>query len=243
MNPVKISITINQAQVVAMGLNVDIIDLALLDYCQNYLLSAKAKRTLVDGKVYVMVSPTDIINDMPLLGLTTSKSINNHIDSLIEAGLLERCPDNQKLRGTYICQGVRYDEYIGINAIPYAAPAPAPAAPAAVVVKKKPYEFDDLKLPHTEPRFIEWLDKLALEDVWKKKSRQAWVMAFNALAKYPEPIASTAIAICIDRKYRGIFPDSVKPEDVNRYLYPRGTAPAKTAASPGTRPVNIEDLM
>lgn len=243
MNPVKISISINQAQVVTLGLELDLIDLALFDYCQSYLLSSKSNKTLVEGKIYVQVRPEHIIADMPLLGLTTTKSINNHIDALIGAGLLERCPENQKLRGTYICAGYRYDEYIGIKegeVVEKRMETPAPT------VQKKPYEFEGLALPHNTERFIEWLDKLAQEPLWKKKSKQAWTMAFNALKKVAEPIACTAIAISIDRQYRGVFPESVRREEINKYLngnyYGRSDRQTPTCA-PVPKKVDIEDIM
>lgn len=237
----KITITINQAQAVQMGLNVDLVDLALLDYCQNYLLSTKAKRVFVADHLYVQVNPSDIINDMPLLRLATTKSINNHIDSLVDAELLERCPDNQKLRGTFIGAGRRYDEYIGIEAVSAPSTTVKPTVEAPKVIKK-PYEFEGLDLPHTEPRFIEWLDRLAQEDIWKKKSRQAWTMAFNSLKRVPEPVASTAIAITIDRHYRGVFPESVKPDEVTRYLYP-ASAPAQQKPQTTVRSVKLDDIM
>lgn len=107
----KYSININQKAIIDMDLNIDIIDMAIYDCVVSFMFTDKCRKIEVGGVIYYWVSSTFIIQELPLVGITTERGISKRIDKLIDCGLLERCPCNQSLKGTFYKVGKRYKEY------------------------------------------------------------------------------------------------------------------------------------
>ena len=97
----KYTISINQQAVVSMGLNEDFIDLCIYDCITSFMFTEQCRKVTIQNETYYWVSPSLIISEMPLLGISTERGINKRIDNLVEAGLLMRCPDNQSLKASY----------------------------------------------------------------------------------------------------------------------------------------------
>lgn len=91
--------------------SLDIVDLALFDAIKSFVLSEKAETITFERQVYYWISPSLLIETMPILGITTARGINKRIDNLIEAKLLERCPNNQSIKRTYFRMGENYNKY------------------------------------------------------------------------------------------------------------------------------------
>ena len=89
----------------------DVVDLALYDAIKSFILSDKCETIIINHQVYYWVSPTHLIEEMPILGINTTRGINVRIDKLIGAELLERCPQNQSTRKTYVKMGRKYNLY------------------------------------------------------------------------------------------------------------------------------------
>lgn len=108
----KYTISINQQAVVSMGLNVDFIDLCIYDCITSFMFTEQCRKVTIQNETYYWVSPSLIISEMPLLGISTERGINKRIDNLVEAGLLMRCPDNQSLKASYYKVGSNYSKYM-----------------------------------------------------------------------------------------------------------------------------------
>ncbi len=108
----KYNIYINQYAAHSMGLKVDFDDLIILDVISSGILSGHYVRTIVDNIDYYWIQPKAIINEIPLMGITSASSLRRRIDNLVNAGLLERCPDNEVLNKCFVKLGSRYEEYV-----------------------------------------------------------------------------------------------------------------------------------
>jgi len=104
----KFNININQKGVIDNNLNVDIIDMAILDYFKSMMMWPMIIKETFDNQQYFFISPNKIIDDMPILGITSTRGINKRLDKLIEANLIKRCPYNQKKHKSFFCMGDNY---------------------------------------------------------------------------------------------------------------------------------------
>lgn len=105
-------ITINQKAVIECGLNVDIVDMAIFDFMKSYSASPKCTKVFFENKFYFYLSSSVILERMPMLGISTKRGIGKRIDNLINAGLLERHPNNQEIGKAMYTFGSMYDRYI-----------------------------------------------------------------------------------------------------------------------------------
>ena len=72
----KYNISINQLASYEKGLGLDLIDLALFDFVQSFVHSGRCECISMDGKPYFWISPQLVIEEMPILGITTTRGIN-----------------------------------------------------------------------------------------------------------------------------------------------------------------------
>lgn len=94
-----------------MGIDLDLVDLALFDFIRDFIDSGRSECASVNGKPYFWISPSYIIQEMPILGIKTTRGINLRIEKLISEGMLLRGPENKSKRRTYIAFGPRVGEY------------------------------------------------------------------------------------------------------------------------------------
>lgn len=109
----KYTITINQKAIVELGLQdkLDFIDLAIFDFITDFMLCEDCKKMNVGNEQYFWIKADLIIENLPLLGITTTRGINKRIDKLVDCELLERCPDNQVLHQSFYKAGKNYKKY------------------------------------------------------------------------------------------------------------------------------------
>lgn len=107
----KYSININQQAALELGLNVDIIDLAIFDFIKDFVNSKKCVRTQTDEGVFFWVSHKTIIEQLPLINITTPRGIAKRVENLINAGLLKKYSKCDELSRTLYTFGEKYDEY------------------------------------------------------------------------------------------------------------------------------------
>lgn len=109
----KFTVNINQKAIVDLGLQgkVDFIDLAIYDFITEFMLCDDCVNIQIADTKYFWIKPELIIENLPLLGITTPRGINKRIDNLVECGLLERCKDNQSLHQSFYKVGVNYKAY------------------------------------------------------------------------------------------------------------------------------------
>lgn len=109
------TITINQLAVIRLGLKLDVVDMAVFDYIKNFVNSSKCERLHLNGETFFWISHNKIIEDMPILGINTSAGVIKRINKLIDAELIERYPDCDKIRRTYYKFGRNYDRMLFIS--------------------------------------------------------------------------------------------------------------------------------
>ena len=109
----KFTVSINQKAIVDLGLQdkLDFIDLAIYDFITEFMLCDDCQKMIVGNEQYFWIKADLVIENMPLLGITTTRGINKRIERLIEYDLLERCPDNKNLRQSFFKVGKLYREY------------------------------------------------------------------------------------------------------------------------------------
>jgi len=109
----KFIVNINQKAVVDLGLQgkLDFIDLAIYDFVIEFMLCDDCHKINIGNEQYYWIKADLIIENLPLLGITTARGVNKRIEKLIECNLLERCPDNKNLRQSFFKVGKLYKEY------------------------------------------------------------------------------------------------------------------------------------
>jgi len=109
----KYSININQKAIIDLGLQdkVDFIDLAIYDFITEFMLCDECRKLNIDNIQYFWVKSDTVIENLPLLGITTARGISKRIDKLVNCGLLERCEDNQTLHQSFFKVGKNYQAY------------------------------------------------------------------------------------------------------------------------------------
>ena len=109
----KYIVNINQKAIVDLGLQdkLDFIDLAIYDFITEFMLCDDCQKMIIGNEQYFWIKSDLILENMPLLGITTARGINKRIEKLIEYDLLERCPDNKNLRQSFFKVGKLYNEY------------------------------------------------------------------------------------------------------------------------------------
>lgn len=111
------TIAINQLAVMMAGLNLDIVDLAIFDFVKCFAHSNKCMKIQTEGGQYFWISHAKIIEELPILGISTGAGIIKRINKLIDAELLERHPNCEMMKKTFYRFGRNYDKmcFIDLN--------------------------------------------------------------------------------------------------------------------------------
>ena len=82
----------SQEKLVSLGL--DVIDALLLNWFANFFAGKMEKQIFKDingsNKIYGWVKISKIMEDLPVIGISTEKGIRNRFDAFVEKGILER---------------------------------------------------------------------------------------------------------------------------------------------------------
>lgn len=105
----KWNILINQRAAVELGLELDIIDLAIFDYIKGFVLSNKCMKVNTEDGTFYWVSHKNIKDAMPLLNIKSDQGIINRIKNLIDAGLLVKYSRCEEFGKTLYTFGPTYD--------------------------------------------------------------------------------------------------------------------------------------
>ena len=97
----KYIININQKAIMSLGLDLDIIDMAIFDEVYCYMHSSRRQKLITPEGEFFLILPRDIIDDMPLLGVKSEAVIRRHLAKLADAGLLVRYSQNQQIGRSY----------------------------------------------------------------------------------------------------------------------------------------------
>ncbi len=90
----KAFLTINQKAFMSIAkeknIKVDYIDGALFDWIKTFTHSQKALKMLIDNKLFIWVSYTAIIDDNPMMNISSNDVVARRLNKLVELGLLEK---------------------------------------------------------------------------------------------------------------------------------------------------------
>lgn len=105
----KYNININQRAVVDLGLDLDLTDMAILDFMSEFAHTEECEKAWVDAKgaCAYWFSTKLILEQLPILRIT-ERAVRQHISNLIDAGLLERYGDPRRTQKSYFLFGPTY---------------------------------------------------------------------------------------------------------------------------------------
>lgn len=125
---------LQQQLLVELGLGAA--DALILRWYIDFRGSGRMTAETVDGHVYYWVSYARVIEDLPILGIKTTKNIARHLDRMVEAGILRKHV-KRKLAGTYsmFAIGENYERLFAPpdNNVPSPPDTDVPSAPDADV--------------------------------------------------------------------------------------------------------------
>ena len=122
----KYNISINQEAVISLGLDLDIIDLAIFDCIAGMLNSARFPYVTIpsEGRIFKWISTKAILSDLPLLKIG-EKAVKTRVDKLVNCGLLIKYIWKEDGNKPYYTQGELFDsvfykswnenEWVGIS--------------------------------------------------------------------------------------------------------------------------------
>lgn len=103
------TITINQLAVIKAGLDLDVVDMTIFDFIKHYAHSETCMKLQTESGTYFWISHNVVIQELPILGISTGAGIVKRINKLIDAGLLARHPNCDLMRKTFYKFGPKYD--------------------------------------------------------------------------------------------------------------------------------------
>lgn len=108
----KFSININQKAAVDSGLSLDIVDLAIFDFIKDFVLTRACRKVIDKYGEWFWISNKIIIEQMPVLGITTEKGMRKHMNKLCSEGVLERHPDCVSAKKSLYKLGEKFEELL-----------------------------------------------------------------------------------------------------------------------------------
>lgn len=88
-----------------LGLKLDFNDMAILQCIYDFAVSGYAETTKYNGEIYYWISHNLILQELPMLGITSKRGIISKIQKLIDAELIIKHPNCQELGRTYYAFG------------------------------------------------------------------------------------------------------------------------------------------
>ena len=101
----KYTVNINQAAAMRLNAELDFNDIAVLEFIKDFATSGVAETTVHGAKAYYWVSHQLILDELPMLHIQSKSGIKKRVERLIDAGLLVKHPDCDKLGRTFYAFG------------------------------------------------------------------------------------------------------------------------------------------
>lgn len=109
----KYTITINQKACIDMGLDLDIVDMAILDVVSSFANSTRCKKKIVGNNIFYYFHYSLIVKDLPIIGINNRTSIYNRFKKLQIAQIIIPHINNQSHKESYFAFGPNYDLIYG----------------------------------------------------------------------------------------------------------------------------------
>lgn len=121
----KFNININQKAIINNGLDIDLVDAAIIDCLRNMFAASWCSEMVINGIAYKWIAATKVVEEMPLLKLKKN-AVQKRLRNIEALGLIERSPENQsmgrsffratrKLDLLFSSQGADTDMHLGKN--------------------------------------------------------------------------------------------------------------------------------
>jgi len=104
----KYNININQKAIIDLNLDLDVVDMAIFDFIKDFSNSNNCTKVLINGKQYFWISHSKVINDLPIIRISTRQGILKRINKLIDAKLIDRADGD--IQRSYYCFNENYDK-------------------------------------------------------------------------------------------------------------------------------------
>ena len=111
----QFNITVNQFAAITSGFELDIIDIAIFDFIQQFVASGNIEIVNTEQGEFFWVKNEKIIEELPLLRIKTKRGVRNRVNNLVDAGLLERCEDKAYSNYSLYRPGHRWGELSHVN--------------------------------------------------------------------------------------------------------------------------------
>jgi len=98
------SVSINQKAFQELAPDCDIIDAAIFDFIARFMATNAIDTNNKNDKIWYWISYQKIVDELPIIGIKSKRAIYNRMQKLIDAGLLESDPENQRTGKTYFAQ-------------------------------------------------------------------------------------------------------------------------------------------
>lgn len=95
---------------ISSGLNLDVVDMSIFDFIKHYAHSDGCMKLQTETGTFFWISHNVVIQELPILGITTGAGVVKRINKLIDAGLLARHPNCDLMRKTFYKFGPNYDK-------------------------------------------------------------------------------------------------------------------------------------
>lgn len=102
----KYTVTINQSAAAKVAPELDFGDLAIYDFIKSFAVSGNCITIYEGGKCYYWIAHSVIMQELPLLHISTKRGIVKKIDNLINAGILEKYSKCAEMGRTFYTFGV-----------------------------------------------------------------------------------------------------------------------------------------
>ena len=83
------------------NVKIDLIDATIFEYVYKFAISNNAIKQLIDNKLFIWCSYQKIIDDNPLLNISSKKAIELRLNKLVEIGLLSKFTDKKQGNKTF----------------------------------------------------------------------------------------------------------------------------------------------
>lgn len=106
----KYNIYVNQYAIVKEGIDIDIIDAAILDCMASFFHSSRCVSISDENGTYYWISHNSIIEDLPLINIKSKSGIKKRIEKLVNCKLLSIHPNSVSLGRSYYRIGPMFDK-------------------------------------------------------------------------------------------------------------------------------------
>ena len=122
----KYNININQKALTDLSNTLDFNDGAIFDFIKDFSNSPKCYKMRTPEGEYFWISHKLIIDNLPMLGISSPKGVSKRVDKLVDCGLLIKHPNSQELGRSYYMFGVNYDRVIFVPPLEQKFQGPPP---------------------------------------------------------------------------------------------------------------------